>query len=97
VRYCAARETAVCVPGTLDHFLLERYLFFTEIGGRTWSGRVQHAPYPVSAVPQVEVEESLFEAAGLPAAASLSADGRPVSARYSPGVEVEVFALEREE
>ena len=35
------------VPGTLEHFLIERYLLFTERRGVPHRGQVHHAPYAV--------------------------------------------------
>ena len=33
-------------PGTLEHFLVERYALYTTARGKLLRGRVQHAPYP---------------------------------------------------
>lgn len=77
-------------PGSLQHFLLERYLLFTVAGSTTWRGQVFHTPYPVHAATVDNVNETLLAAAGLPAA-----QGAPWCVHASPGVDVEVFALER--
>ncbi len=73
-------------PGTLQHFLLERYRLFVERDGVPWKGQVHHAPYPVVAVEALSLREGLVAAAGLPAP-----KGPPFCAHASPGVDVEVF------
>ncbi len=72
-------------PESLEHFLVERYRFQVVRGRRVLTTGVRHAPYPLHTAQVDEVSESLFAAAGLPAAA-----GRP-HAVYSPGVEVELL------
>jgi len=52
-RYPAALEsgTAPAAPGTLEWFLVERYLLFAaDPRGRLFTGRVHHAPYRVAAL-----------------------------------------------
>lgn len=73
-------------PGTLEHFLLERYLLFTVRDGRVSKGHVHHVPYPAHSAELLHLEDGLLRAAGLPAPSST-----PASVHYSPGVEVEVF------
>lgn len=78
------------VPGTLEHFLIERYLLFTERRGVPLRGQVHHPPYAVQQAEVLSVSDGLVAAAGLPAVSGL-----PPLAHYSPGVDVEVFAIER--
>jgi hypothetical protein len=75
-------------PGTLQHFLLERYLLFVERGGRILRGQVHHTPYPAHAAELLDVDETLLAAAGV----TRDADAAPL-VHWSPGVDVEVFAL----
>jgi hypothetical protein len=75
-------------PGTFEHFLVERYVLYAQRGGRLLRGRVHHEPYPFCDVEEIEVEETMIAAAGLGRLA-----GEPI-AHYSPGVDVDVFALE---
>ena len=77
-------------PGTLEFFLLERYLLFshTPANGRYFSGQVHHTPYQYR---QVEVAEwsalpALWD--GLP-----GLEGPPAHACVADPVDVEVFAL----
>jgi hypothetical protein len=74
-------------PGTLEHFLAERYILYTVHGGRLLEGRVHHAPYPLQAARLHDLDENLLAAAGLtrPATAPL--------AHYAREVQVELFAL----
>ena len=72
-------------PGTLEHFLLERYLLFPAWKGRIYRGQVHHVPYPAQRAVVHSVESTLLEAAGLP-----KPTGAPL-AHYSEGVDVEVF------
>jgi len=89
VRYRVGEFLGASQPGTLEHFLLERYLLFTERRGVARKGQVHHVPYPVHRAEAIEVHDELVAAAGLPAAS-----GPPAHVHYSPGVDVEVFALE---
>jgi uncharacterized protein YqjF (DUF2071 family) len=75
-------------PGSLEHFLLERYLLFVERDGTLLSGQVNHVPYPAHQAEVLEVHDELVAAGGLP-----PVQGPPVLMHYSPGVDVEVFAL----
>ena len=73
--------------GSREHFFLERYLLFSEKGGRLVRGQVHHAPYPACTASVTRCEESLIAAAGLPAPA-----GPPEVVHDAAGVDVEVFA-----
>ena len=88
VRYRVGRELGACEPGTLEHFLLERYLLFVQRRGQILCGQVYHTPYPAREAEVLEVEDQLVAAAGLPPVAGL-----PTVAHFSPGVDVEIFPL----
>jgi hypothetical protein len=90
VRYRAGEPLGPSRPGTLEHFLLERYLLFTERRSVPLRGQVHHLPYPAHRAEVIDVQDELVAAAGLPAVSGL-----PLHVHYSPGVDVEVFALER--
>lgn len=79
------------VPDTFEHFLVERYLLFAQSGrGREMElGQVHHAPYPIHRAEVTELSESMVSVLGLPAPS-----GAP-HVLYSPGVDVDVFALRR--
>jgi hypothetical protein len=87
-RYRIGAPLGESVPGSLQHFLAERYLLVTDKGGgRLRVGQVHHRPYPLQSAEVLELEQSMVEAAGLP-----SPVGAP-SALYSPGVDVDIFGL----
>lgn len=81
-------ELPAATPGTLEFFLVERYLLYALRRGRLHTGQVHHPPYPLRAATVQEGTESLVQAAHL----------TPRSwehVLYSPGVDVEVFRLQR--
>jgi uncharacterized protein YqjF (DUF2071 family) len=73
-------------PGTLEHFLLERYLLFAWKGGRVLEGQVSHPPYFAHRADVETIHDELVAAAKLPPTKS-----PPELAHFSPGVDVEVF------
>lgn len=76
-------------PGTLQFFLAERYYLYATGGGALWRGQVHHAPYPLHEAQVQHLDETLLASAGLPA------DGARPPDLYSPGVDVEIFPLQR--
>ena len=81
---------APVAPGSLDFFLVERYLLFAaDPLGRLYSGRVHHASYRVSAP---EVSEFSVEPARL---AGFRLDGEPASVLAALPVDVSIFPLVR--
>jgi uncharacterized protein len=87
IRAQPAGTAAPARPGTLDHFLVERYILYSLWDERLYQGRVCHAPYPLQPAEVCSLEESLLAAAGLerPAIAPL--------AHFAAGVDVRVFGL----
>ena len=79
-------------PGSFEFFLLERYVLFaySERQKAMYSGRVYHTPYPVCDVEVFDYNDSLFEINGL-----ARPGVPPVHAIMSPGVDVEIFSLEK--
>lgn len=49
-RYTLSAHTTLAEPGTLDFFLVERYLLFANTPRGIRIGQVHHTPYPVSQV-----------------------------------------------
>jgi uncharacterized protein YqjF (DUF2071 family) len=89
VRWVVKEPIGDATPGTLEHFLAERYvLYATDRASALWLGRVHHSPYPLHRARVERIEESLLAAAVIPRT------GEPASVLYSPGVDVEVFALQ---
>ncbi len=82
------RELGSAKPDSFEHFLCERYLLYaTQRDGTLLSGQVHHTPYPLHEATVESIQDSVLAAAGFPV------EGPPVSALYSPGVDVEVFDL----
>lgn len=74
--------------GTLEHFLVERYLLYaSDRSEKLWRAQVYHQPYLVQPAELLQMEESLL------AANQIEAGGPPCHVLYSPRLEVEVFPL----
>jgi uncharacterized protein YqjF (DUF2071 family) len=87
-RACVGTARPAADPASLEFFLCERYQFYAHRGGRLRRARVHHTPYPLHAVEDATVSADLLRVAGLPTGGARTADW------FSPGVDVEVFALE---
>ncbi len=73
-------------PETLDFFLVERYLLYSQKDGRFATGRVFHPPYDLTWVESFEMDETMVASTGL--------SPRPWCHQvFSAGVSVEVFSL----
>ncbi|MBI3864774.1 MAG: DUF2071 domain-containing protein [Planctomycetia bacterium] len=78
------------LPGTLEHFLIERYILYAQRpGGPLRAGRVYHTPYPVREARLVEFDDTLVPAAGI------TPPSPPCHVAFSDGVSVEIFPLRR--
>ncbi len=78
-------------PGTLEFFLLERYLLFsTSSTGHIYTGHVHHEPYPFA-----EAACDVFDLEPIRQAGFKAEDSPARSLLYSPGVDVTVFPLQR--
>lgn len=73
-------------PGTLEHFLLERYLLHVERQGSLWTMQVHHTPYPAQRATVSALREELVASVGLP-----PVNGLPPIAHFAAGVDVEIF------
>jgi uncharacterized protein YqjF (DUF2071 family) len=87
LRYAPQGVVTPAIAGSLDHFLVERYLLYARRGERLLRGKVRHAAYPLQAGLVQGLEEDLLSANGLPRPAD------PPLAHYARGVAVEVFPL----
>ncbi len=75
-------------PGSLEFFLVERYLLYAVLNGQLVTGRVYHEPYRVFEATVGKCDQTLMQVNGLPA--------HPWEhVCYSPGVDVEVFAIKK--
>jgi uncharacterized protein len=87
IRAAAVAAAAPAQPGTLEHFLVERYILFTLWNARLYQGRVHHTPYPLQPARILSLDENVLAAAGI---------NRPETtpiAHFASGVDVEVFPL----
>lgn len=90
-RYRPAEGPATAaVPGTLDHFLLERYVLYAQDDARQlYRARVHHQPYPAQKVDVLQLDETLIWAAGIKRAE------QPDVRHYAREVNVRVYGLEK--
>ena len=89
VRYQLGERLPASEPGTLEHFLLERYLMFIPgRDGRVRRGHVYHTPYPAQQAEILELDDHLVAAAGFPTAGEM-----PWCVHYAAGVDVEIFPM----
>jgi uncharacterized protein YqjF (DUF2071 family) len=79
---------APAAVGTLEHFLVERYLLYASRRGQLDRGQVHHTPYPIQAAEVRALDETLLAAAGI------ARPDDPPLAHFARGVDVEVFALQ---
>ena len=77
-------------PDSLEYFLLERYLLFTQLRGIILRGQVHHVPYPACQASLVDLEDQLLEVNGFTALNS-----SPDVVHFSTGVDVEIYSLKR--
>jgi uncharacterized protein YqjF (DUF2071 family) len=75
--------------GSLEYFLVERYVLYSVARGRLYRGRIHHAPWPLQGADVTFLEETLLAAAGI-----ARPEGRPL-AHYGREVRVEIFPAER--
>jgi uncharacterized protein YqjF (DUF2071 family) len=87
VRYGPAGAPRPATAGTLEHFLLERYVLYTESDGRLYRARVHHEPYPAQPAEVSTLRENFLGTIGL------SRPERPPLAHYAREVHVDVFPL----
>lgn len=66
VSYSPVGVPAPSVPGTLQHFLVERYILYTGLGRELVTGRVWHPPYPVQPAVVHALEETMLAANRIP-------------------------------
>jgi hypothetical protein len=73
-------------PGSLEHFLTERYWLFSHRRGQVLGGRVAHAPWPLHRAEVHHLDQTLTHAGGVPV------EDEPL-AWATPGVDVEGWRL----
>jgi uncharacterized protein YqjF (DUF2071 family) len=79
---------AAASPGTIEHFLIERYILYaTDSDHRLYRARVHHQPYPMQRAEILELEETLIWAAGIKRSEAI-----PLR-HYASEVNVKVYPL----
>lgn len=89
LHYQLGESVGLAAAGTLEHFLVERYVLYAITPFGLAAGRVHHRPYPLRRARVLSLRECIVSAGGLPA---------PRAAPHvlaSDGVDVEIFALAR--
>jgi uncharacterized protein YqjF (DUF2071 family) len=81
-------EIGKAEPGSLEFFLVERYLLYSYSRGSLFTGQVFHPPYGLQKVEEFSVSSGLIEADGL-------APLPFTHALFSPGVDVSAGRLAR--
>jgi uncharacterized protein YqjF (DUF2071 family) len=89
LHYRLGDDIGVAAAGTLEHFLVERYVLYAMTPFGLASGRVHHRPYPLRRAQVLALRESVVMASGLP-----TPRGAP-HVLASAGVDVDIFALAR--
>ena len=78
------------LPGTLEHFLVERYILYSSNNGRLYSGQVHHPAYPIQTAVVHKLEENLIAQAGIARPGT-----PPPLVHYASGVDVRIYPLKR--
>lgn len=74
--------------GSLEAFLVERYVYYAALGGKLWSGSVRHEPYRLESLELKELRTNHARAVGLPW-------GEVSHACFCRGVDSEFFRPQR--
>ncbi len=89
-RYRPANASVfIAQPGTLDHWLTERYCLYTVSRGRLFRGNIHHLPWRLQPAEAAIVTNSVTRAHGIPLS------GAPSLLHYSERQDMLAWALER--
>jgi uncharacterized protein len=80
-------EPGRAVPGSLEHFLIERYLLYAQKRDRFLIGQVHHSPYPLREARLQTCDQSFLDDVGL------TVRRPPDHILFSEGVATEIFPL----
>jgi uncharacterized protein len=87
IRATPGEESRLAQPGTLEHFLIERYILYAAGNNRIFQGQVHHTPYPIQSAILHSLDETLLATWNLE-----RPDSTPL-VHFSKGVDVEVFSI----
>ena len=85
IRYAPAGDVFTARPGTLEHFLVERYCLYVAIRGRAWRADIDHPPWPLQQA-TASIERNTM--------APLALSGEPLL-HYAARQDVQVWPLRR--
>jgi len=85
--YSPLEQLAPSVPGSLEHFLTERYCLFTAFRGRVLVGDIHHRMWPLHSA------EAEFRVNELPAAHGIVLPSQPPVLHFSLALEVWIWPL----
>ena len=88
VRYAPGDVPRPAAPGTLEHFLVERYLLYSKGTDGLHRARVHHVPYPLQPATVDHVRETRIASHGI-----TRPDADPL-AHYAARVDVDIWPLE---
>jgi len=89
-RYGPTGPVTRASPGSLDHWLVERYcLYAHDQKGQLWRGHIDHAPWPL------QPAKSMLEHQGLASGWGVTLPDRPPLLHFARHVDVRVWPLER--
>jgi uncharacterized protein YqjF (DUF2071 family) len=83
-----ARDVPPSLPGSVEHFLTERYCLFTTHRGSVLVGNIHHRPWPL------EPAEAEIRTNTLSEAHRLTLPNRPPILHVSKSLEVYIWSLE---
>lgn len=89
--YRVGASLGAAEPGSFEFFLAERYILFAcRKNGQLYSGQVIHTPYPLYSVDVQTQDTHLIDLAGFKAPVR-----QPEHALFSPGVDVDIFTINK--
>ncbi len=80
--------TSPSQPGSIEHFLTERYCLYTTFRNRVLVGDIHHLPWPL------EPAEAEIRLNGIPAAHAITLPDRPPLLHFSRSLEVYIWPLQ---
>jgi uncharacterized protein len=83
--YRGTGPAAPAAPGTLDHFLTERYALYASDGKRIWRGDIVHPPW------RLQTAEATIDRNSMIAAAGVRAPGHPPLLHFSAFQDVRLW------
>lgn len=89
-RWTLRPEPIETEPDSLDEFLLERYVLYTDRGGDLYRARIHHRSWPLRRARLESMSSSMLQANGLPVP-----DPDPMIHAQAEPIDVEVFPIER--